>query len=303
MLHAARNNVDATAWKNSPIKVHEHSDLKRYKVVQATSSCFRQNSFTTRRQNGDATDDVPPPGRRSTGVTSDILSLMSSMFDDDNDHEHEGEASSKDTASDDNQELRSSRRVHFESEKVDDYPDEDMQLMFSTPDVSISFDERPIDSVAMTEEHFLMQHSAEGIRKAHYGAEKSRRDASIADFFHVPLPSVQPFSARHRLDKVSTNSSTRSEVSTAMMADELLLEIRSKHPELVEHLEFLVGFEREVAEPLHRRQSQTASPRQHYGEVDSTLAEIDRCLRMSPERLEATVFKQHEELVRLRVFS
>jgi hypothetical protein len=233
---------------------------------------------------------------------------MSSMFDDDNDHdhEHEGEASSKDTASDDNQELRSSRRVHFESEKNDDDPDEDMQLMFSTPDVSISFDERPIDSVAMTEEHFLMHHSAEGIRKAHYGAEKSRRDTSIADFFHVPLPSVQPFSARnhwgniHCLDEVSTNSSPHSEV---MMADKLLLEIRSKHPELVEHLEFLVGFEREVAEPLQRRQSQTASPRQHDGEVDSTLAEIDRCLRMSPEQLEATVFKQHEELVRLRVFS
>lgn len=302
MLHAARNNVDATAWKNSPIKVHEHGDLKRYKVVQAA----RRNSFTTRRQIGGATDDVPPPGR-STGVTLDFLSVMSSMFDDDNDHDHQHEGdSSKDTASDDNQELRSSRRVHFELEKVDDDHDEDMQLMFSTPDVSISFDDRPIDSVAMTEEHFLMQHSAEGIRKAHYGAEKSRRDASIADSIHVPLPSVQPFSARHRwdnircLDGVSTNSSPRSEVSTAMMADELLLEIRSKHPELVEHLEFLVGFEREVAEPLHRRH---ASPRQHDGEVGSTLAEIDRCLRMSPERLEATVFKQHEELVRLRVFS
>lgn len=306
MLHATKNNVDGTAWKNSPIKVHEHGDLKRYKVVQE-ARCLRRNS---RRQKGDVTDDVPLPGR-SPGVTLDILSMMSSMFDDDNDHDHE-RSSSNGTASDDNQELRSSRRVHFELEQVDDDYDEDMQLMFSTPDVSVSLEECPIDSAAMAEEHFLMQHSAEGIRAAHYGAEKLRGGVSTADFIRVPLSSVQPFpELSHRwdnirdLDGASNHSSLRSDVSksTAMMADDLLLEIRSKHPEMVEHLEFLIGFEREVSEPLHRRQSQTVSRRQHDGEVDSTLVEIDRCLRMHPDQLEAAVFQQHEELVRLRVFS
>lgn len=291
MFHAARNNVDVTAWKNSPIKVHEHGDLRRYKVVEE-ARCFRRNSFTMgQRQNGDATDgNVIPPPERSTDATLDILSMMSSMFDDDNDHDHEHEGpSSNDAASD---ELRSSRRVRFELEQVDDDPGNlDMQFMFSTPDVSISLEEYPIDSVAMTEEHFLMQHSAEGIRAAHYGAEKSRRDISTADFIRG-------------LDGLSHHSSPRSEVRSAMIADELLLEIRSKHPELVEHLEFLIGFEREVAEPQHRRQSQTiVSRHQHDGENGSTLVEIDRCLRMPPERLEATVFQQHEELVRLRVFS
>jgi len=302
-----------TQWKKSPIKVHEHSDLKRYKVVQEAS--FRRNSST-----GDPLTSLPVR-RRNHAV--DILSMMSTMFDDDNDHDHEGTSMSN-IVSDDNEDFRSNRRVRFELEHFDDSDPDDMHLMFSTPDVSISLEEPPDDSVEISKER-LMHHSAKRIIRTHFGPEKSRfvrGDDSIEEgalpvpgaptvppvkghwpSLRTALPSVHTSRDRfYREDILGLDAVSNPEVRSTMIADDLLLEIRSEHPELVEHLEFLIGFEREVAELLRRRQMQT-EPRHQHDEVDKTLIEIGRSLRMPPDRLEALVFQQHEELVRLKLFS